>query len=140
MDIVTVANQVMPYITAAIGAYGAAVLTKTQDLAADESVNLGRRLLQRFLGREESRDRIEAAVQEVVETPDDEDSRAALRGQLKKALTADPRLAEDVVALLRAIPESAIAANNGSQIVSGSSISGDNIQIGSARDVDIHRR
>ncbi|NJP92831.1 hypothetical protein HCN51_25800 [Nonomuraea sp. FMUSA5-5] len=139
MDIVALANQVMPYITAAVGAYGGAVLTKAQDLAADESVNLGRRLLQRFLSREESRERIESAVQDVVETPDDEDLHAALRGQLKKALAADPGLAGDVAELLRTAPAAAIAANVGSQIVSGSSISGDNIQIGQARDVDIRR-
>ncbi|MFI7125762.1 hypothetical protein ACIBQ1_08710 [Nonomuraea sp. NPDC050153] len=140
MDIVTIAGQVMPYITAAIGAYGGAVLTRTQDLAADESVNLGRRLLRRFMNREESRDRIESAVQDVVETPEDEDIVAALRGQLKRALAADPELVKDVTELLRTAPAGAIAANDGSQIVSGSSISGDNIQIGQARDVDIRRR
>ncbi|MEU4511439.1 hypothetical protein AB0G05_18265 [Nonomuraea wenchangensis] len=140
MDVVTLANQVMPYITAAIGAYGGAVLTKAQDLAADESVNLGRRLLGRFLGREESRERIESAVQDVVETPEDEDLHAALRGQLKKALAADPQLLGDITELLRTAPPAAVAGNLGSQIVSGSSISGDNIQIGQARDVDIRRR
>lgn len=139
MDIVALANQVMPYITAAIGAYGGAVLTKTQELAADESVNVGRRLLQRFLGREESRARIEAAVLDVVETPDDQDLNAALRGQLKKALVADPELTKDVVALLNGAPAAAIAGNTSSPIVSNSTISGDNIQIGGARDVDIRK-
>ncbi|MEW1836780.1 hypothetical protein AB0392_02325 [Nonomuraea angiospora] len=140
MDIVAIAGQVMPYITAAVGAYGAAVLTKTQDLAADESVNLGRRLLRRFAKREESRDRIESAVQDLVETPGDEDLVAALRGQLKKALAADPELVRDVTELLRTASAGAIVGNDGSQMVSGSSISGDNIQIGQARDIDIRRR
>jgi hypothetical protein len=137
MDIATIASQVMPYITAAIGAYGTAVWTKTQDVAADETVGLGRRLLQRMAGREESRPQLEAAVADVAEAPGDEDFTAALRGQIKKALVADAQLAGDVAAMLNASP---IVAGPGSQIISGSHIGGDAIQIGAARDIDIHRR
>ncbi|MEU5864612.1 hypothetical protein ABZ815_25830 [Nonomuraea sp. NPDC047529] len=135
MDVVAVANQVMPYVMSAIAAYGTAVLTKTQDLAADESVNLGKRLLERFTKRDESRAQIEAAVQDVAEVPDDEDFPAALRVQLKKALAVDPVLAEDVVQLLGSAPAPSV-----SQSVAGSRIGGDNIQIGQARDVHIGRR
>ncbi|MGW2155412.1 hypothetical protein [Nonomuraea sp. NPDC001699] len=135
MDVVAVANQVMPYVMSAIAAYGTAVLTKTQDLAADESVNLGKRLLERFTKRDESRAQIEAAVQDVAEVPDDEDFPAALRVQLKKALAVDPVLAEDVVQLLGSAPTPSV-----SQSVAGSRIGGDNIQIGQARDVHIGRR
>jgi len=137
MDIAAIASQVMPYITAAIGAYGAAVWTKTQDVAADETVSLGRRLLQRLARREESRPRLEAAVADVAESPDDEDFTAALRAQIKKALAADAQLAGDIAAMLNASP---IVAGPGSQIISGSHIGGDAIQIGTARDIDIHRR
>ncbi|MFF4416404.1 hypothetical protein ACFYY8_28110 [Streptosporangium sp. NPDC001559] len=140
MNVADLANQVTPYVVAAIGAYGGAVLAKTQDLAADESVNLGRRLLRRFVKREESRDRIESAVQDLADEPEDEDALAALRGQLKRALAADPELAGDVARLLGAASASAPVVNSGGQVVSGSSISGDNVQIGSARDVNLHRR
>ncbi|MER7212307.1 hypothetical protein ABT340_35065 [Streptosporangium sp. NPDC000239] len=140
MNVADLANQVTPYVVAAIGAYGGAVLAKTQDLAADESVNLGRRLLRRFVKREESRDRIESAVQDLAGEPEDEDALAALRGQLKRALAADPELAGDVAELLRAASASTPVVNNGGQVVAGSSISGDNVQIGSARDVNLHRR
>ncbi|MEU1734995.1 hypothetical protein [Streptosporangium sp. NPDC020145] len=140
MNVADLANQVTPYVVAAIGAYGGAVLAKTQDLAADESVNLGRRLLRRFVKREESRDRIESAVQDLADEPEDEDALAALRGQLKRALAADPELAGDVARLLRAASASTPVVNNGGQVVAGSSISGDNVQIGSARDVNLHRR
>ncbi|MFC3979029.1 MULTISPECIES: hypothetical protein [Streptosporangium] len=140
MNVADLANQVTPYVVAAIGAYGGAVLAKTQDLAADESVNLGRRLLRRFVKREESRDRIEFAVQDLADEPEDEDALAALRGQLKRALAADPELAGDVARLLRAASASTPVVNSGGQVVAGSSISGDNVQIGSARDVNLHRR
>jgi hypothetical protein len=38
MDIATVAARVMPYLAAAIGAYGTAVWAKAQDVAAEETV------------------------------------------------------------------------------------------------------
>jgi hypothetical protein len=136
-DIAAIAGQVMPYVTAAIAAYGTAVWTKAQEAAADETVGLGRRLLQRLARREESRPQLEAAVADVAQAPDDEDFTAALRGQIKKALAADARLADDIAAMLKASP---IVAGPGSQVISGSHIGGDVIQIGTARDVNIHRR
>jgi len=137
MDVATIANQVMPYVTAAIGAYGAAVWAKAQETAADETVSLGRRLLQRLARREESRPRLEAAVADVADAPDDEDFTAALRAQIKKALAADAQLAADIAEML---PTSPVVAGPGSQIISGSRIGGDAIHIGSAHDVDIHGR
>ena len=136
-DIAAIASQMMPYITAAIGAYGTAVWAKAQETAADETVSLGRRLLQRLARREESRPQLEAAVADVADAPDDEDFTAALRGQIKKALAADAQLAGDIAEMLKASP---IVAGPGSQVISGSHIAGDAIQIGSARDVNIRPR
>ena len=48
---VELAAQVMPYVTAAAGVYGAAVLSKVEDEAADATVSLGRRVLQREAAR-----------------------------------------------------------------------------------------
>ncbi|WP_326824255.1 hypothetical protein [Streptosporangium sp. NBC_01756] len=140
MDAIELANQAMPYVTAAIGAYGLAVLTKTQDLVADESVNLGRRLLQRFINGAQNKKRIEAAVEDVTDTPDDEDSHAALRGQLKRALAADPDLLKDIAEMLRNAGGAVIAGNERSQIVNANLIGGDNLQIGEARDITFRRR
>lgn len=136
-DIASLVSQMMQYITAAIGAYGTAVWAKTQETVADETVSLGRRLLQRLARREESRPQLEAAVADVVEAPEDEDFVAALRAQIKKALAADASLADDIAAMLKTSP---IVAGPGSQIISGSHIGGDVIQIGTAGDVTIHRR
>jgi len=136
-DIAAIVSQVMPYITAAIGAYGTAVWTKAQETAADETVSLGRRLLQRLARREESRPQLEAAVADVADAPDDEDFIAALRGQIKKALAADAQLTDDIAAILKSSP---IVSGSGSQIITGSHIGGDAIQIGTARDVNIRPR
>ncbi|MBO3753126.1 hypothetical protein J5X84_44440 [Streptosporangiaceae bacterium NEAU-GS5] len=137
MDIAGLADAVMPYVTAAIGAYGAAVWTKAQDAAADETVSLGRRLLQRLHQGERARPRLEDAVADLIAAPDDADFQAGLRGQIRKALAGDEMLATEITAMLNASP---IVAALGSQVVSGSHVGGDAIQIGSARDVDIRRR
>ncbi|MFC5830847.1 hypothetical protein [Nonomuraea insulae] len=40
MDVSAVVALLMPYVSAVIGAYGSAVLTKARDVAADETVGL----------------------------------------------------------------------------------------------------
>ena len=106
LDIAALADQLMPYLTAAIGAYGAAVATKTQDVVADETVSLGRRLVRRLLTREQSRPQIEAALDDLAHARDDADTvdaTAALRLQVRKALTADPALAAGLAGMLPAV-------------------------------------
>jgi hypothetical protein len=44
-DIVQFMEQAGPYMTAAISAYGVAVLNRAEDAAADATANLGRRML-----------------------------------------------------------------------------------------------
>ncbi|GAA4261814.1 hypothetical protein [Dactylosporangium darangshiense] len=98
------ALAVVPYVTAAIGAYGTAVVDRARDAAADATadamVGLGRRLLCRFLRHDGSSVAVGAAVQDVAEDLQDPDRVAALRSQLRKALAADPQLAAEVAALL----------------------------------------
>ncbi|GLX92942.1 hypothetical protein [Herbidospora sp. NBRC 101105] len=98
-------------MTAAIGALGGAVWTKTQDAAAEGVVGWGRRLLGRVAEREEGRPALESAVADV---------------------------AADVQQMLAAATP--IIAGAGSQVISGSYIGGDAFQIGSAGSVSIHRR
>ncbi len=103
IDIAALADQLMPYLTAATGAYGAAVAAKTQDVVADETVGLGRRLVRRLLTRERSRPQIEAALDDLARSRNDadaDDATAALRLQVKKALAADPALAAELAGML----------------------------------------
>lgn len=115
-----------PYVSAAIGAYGSAVLTKAQDVAADETVSLGRRLLQRIWQRPESQAALGSAVSDRVQAPDGDDSLAALRLQIKKALAADPALAKELADMLgpaaasmtvSAVGERAVAAGTNTGII-----------------------
>ena len=49
-DAAALAAEATPYVSAAVGAYGGAVLARLRDDAADATVGLGRRLLQRMFG------------------------------------------------------------------------------------------
>jgi hypothetical protein len=93
------ANAVMPFVTAAIGAYGASVLAKTSELAADTPVARGTRILQRVFGRGDVHSkRVIAQVAEA--KPDDEPSHSALRRAIVEAFLADPHLSREVAAML----------------------------------------
>ena len=50
-EIAALVTDATPYLTAAAGAYGTAVLVKARDQAAGATVGLGRRLLQRVFGQ-----------------------------------------------------------------------------------------
>ena len=99
-DVTALAGVVVPYVAAAAGAYGAGVVARVQEVAADATVGLGGQLLRRLLGREESAPAVEAAVMDVAEDPTDEDRVAALRLQIRKALAADPSLTAEVESIL----------------------------------------
>ncbi|WP_239118400.1 hypothetical protein [Paractinoplanes ferrugineus] len=101
---IDLAAVVVPYVTAAVAAYGSAIAQRVQDGAVDATTDgtarLGRRLLNRILRRGESEPAIAAAVQDVADRPDDADRVAALRSQIRKAIEADTVLAADVATLL----------------------------------------
>ncbi|MET9682180.1 hypothetical protein [Streptomyces coeruleorubidus] len=135
-DVVQVVGEITPCITAAAGAYGVAVLVRTQDEAASATVALGRRLAQRIFGSRADGEELPEALADVVEEPDDPDTTAALRKAIRKALLVDEELASDVRALLGRAP-AATCTGDGSQVVTGSVIGGDSIQIGSVGG-DVH--
>ena len=131
-EIALLAGQAVPYMAAAASAYGGAVLAKVRDDAADATVGLGRRLLQRVFGTGKRR-QLPEPVQNVITDPQDSDALAALRLAVRKALAADQVLAADVRTLLSeagvtvaAFGERSIAA----QGISGIAATGDNVIIG----------
>lgn len=104
MEVSQLIDQSWPFISAAVGAYGAAVLTQATDASAVSTVSVGQRLLQRLWNREESRGHLERAVDGVVAEPEDDDAQATLRQEIKRALREDPALLEDVKAMLAEAP------------------------------------
>lgn len=104
-EIVQFLGQAAPYLTAALGAYGAGVLTRTEGAAVEATANVGRRLLQAVWRRrnEEGRAALEAAVHDASSEPEDDDAAAALRQQIKRALREDRELLLELTRLLPAV-------------------------------------
>ncbi|MER5462040.1 hypothetical protein ABT010_15380 [Streptomyces sp. NPDC002668] len=103
-EIVQFVAQAGPFLTAALGAYGAGVLTRTESAAVEATANVGRHMLQAVWRRrgEEGRAALEAAVQDAADAPEDEDAAAALRQQVKRALREDEELLRELAGLLPA--------------------------------------
>ena len=138
-DIAQVAGGAVPFVTAAVGAYGLAVLARTQEEAANVTVELGRRMAQRIFGSRAEGEQLPEAVADMVADPADPDTEAVLRRAVRKALLADEALVADLRALLAQAPAD-VRIGDGSQAVVGSVIGGDSIQIGSVgRDVRLGR-
>ncbi|MFJ3903856.1 hypothetical protein [Streptomyces sp. NPDC090025] len=95
-------GQTVPAISAAVSAYGAAVLTRAEDEAAGATVRLGQRLLERLRRSGPDRPALEAAVTDLAEAGDDEDAVAALRLRIRRALRDSPELRAELAALLPA--------------------------------------
>ena len=92
-----IADDIMPYVTEAIGTYGGAVLAKTNELAAGSSVARGTRILQRIFGRGDAGSR--RAIERVAARSGDD---LSLRLAILEAFEADPTLAGEIAAMLPA--------------------------------------
>jgi hypothetical protein len=99
-ELATLAAQSMPYLTAAVGAYGGAVLAKAKDEVADATVGWGRRLLQRIFGQRKAGETLPVALAEAIGHPGDQDYLNALQFAVRKALEADATLAREIEAIL----------------------------------------
>ncbi|NEB00360.1 hypothetical protein [Streptomyces sp. SID13726] len=135
-EIVQFVGQAGPYLTAALGAYGAGVLTRTENAAVDATANVGRRMLQSLWRRrdEQGRAELEAAVQDAAEEDGDGDAAAALRQQFRRALREDAELLRELVALLPAGAGQVTVTASGERSIAaqtiGTAITGDNTTLG----------
>lgn len=99
-EIAALVTDTTPYLTAALTAYGTAVLTKVRDDAADATVGVGRRLLQRVFGRRKEGEPLPIQLAEVVNAPSDTDALGALRLAIRRELEADAKMLADVREIL----------------------------------------
>ncbi|MCX4775816.1 hypothetical protein [Streptomyces sp. NBC_01264] len=93
-------GQAVPAISAAVSAYGAAVLTRAEDEAAGATVRLGQRLLERLRRNNPDRPALDVAVTDLAEADDDPDAVAALRLRIRQVLRDSPELRAELAALL----------------------------------------
>ncbi|MEV8397153.1 hypothetical protein [Streptomyces niveus] len=103
VDAVQLAQDLTPYATAAVTAYGAAVLARVESGAADATVLFGQRVLRRLTGRDApdaeptaEQDAVVHCITDLADAPDDADLAAVLRVQIRRLLTAEPDLAADI--------------------------------------------
>jgi hypothetical protein len=131
-SVIELAALTMSFVIAAVREFGAAVLEHAQDDAADATVGLGRRVLQRIFGTRAAGEQVPEPVADVAADPQDEDAVAALRLAIRKALAADPKLHADVEAMLASAGVSVTASGERSiaaQTISGVAATGDNTTI-----------
>jgi hypothetical protein len=134
-EIVQLIEQAGPYLTTAVGAYGAAVFTRAESAAVDASANLGQRILQAVWRRrgEQGRAELEAAVQDAAEAPEDPDAAAAVRQQVKRALREDVELRTELARMLPAAGETVNVTASGERSIAAKTITtavtGDNTTI-----------
>lgn len=134
-DVVQLVEWAGPHLVAALKAYGSGVLTRTENAAADQTANLGRRILQAVWRRrgEQEQAALEQAVGEAAEEPQDADAVAALRQQIKRALREDEELRRELADLFSQAPQSSVVASGERAIASGTNsgvqITGDNAQV-----------
>jgi hypothetical protein len=103
-EVASLAAEMTPYVSAAVGAYGGAVLAKARDEAADATVGLGRRLLQRIFGSGGEGEPLPEPLSVLAADPDDGDAKAAVRLAIRQVLADDPALQAEVRSLLASAP------------------------------------
>jgi hypothetical protein len=100
-DVAALVKDVTPSLISALRAYGGSVLAKINDDGADETVSLGRRLLQKVFGHKKDGEPLPTVLAEVIDNPDDEDYLGTLRTAIRKALQGDAQLLAEVREILK---------------------------------------
>ena len=129
---IEVATLVTTYVIAAVREFGGAVLNQAQADAAEGTVGLGRRLLQRIFGTHKAGEPLPEPLADAVADPQDEDAMAALRLAIRKALAADAGLRADVENMLASAGVTVTASGERSiaaETISGIAATGDNTTI-----------
>jgi ABC-type phosphate transport system substrate-binding protein len=102
--VASLAAEMTPYVSAAVGAYGGAVLAKVRDDTADATVGLGRRLLQRVFGSRGKGEPLPDPLSALAADPNDGDALAAVCVAIRRAMADDPALRADVQGMLASAP------------------------------------
>lgn len=103
-EVASLAAEMTPYVSAAVGAYGGAVLATVRDDTADATVGLGRRLLQRVFGSRREGEPPPEPLGALIADPGDDDALAAVRLAIRRALADDPSLQAEVRSMLASAP------------------------------------
>ena len=131
MDPATLAATALTVLTPYLAKAGGAVAGKIGEVLPEQAGKLWTAINAKFAGRPAA----EEAVKDLSHDPADEDNQAALRKELRKALSEDAQFMADLGPLLEnarkeSIQNSVIAGENGTAINVGGDVQG-NIVVGS---------
>jgi hypothetical protein len=107
-EIAELVTAATPYLTAAVGAYGTAVLVRVRDDAAGATVGVGRRFLQRVFGRKRDGEPLPQPLALLAADPGDPDALGAVRLAIGQALAADAAMLDEVRRILASAPRSSV--------------------------------
>ncbi|MFI7438701.1 hypothetical protein [Nonomuraea indica] len=110
-DLAALASDLSPYATAAISAYGSAVLTRSQDEAADATVRFGQKILKRIFRDDSPQKGTPKVVEELAADPGNTDLQAVLRVAIIKELKSNTELAAEVCNLMAEAPPASGVVN-----------------------------
>jgi hypothetical protein len=110
-EVASIAVEMTPYVSAAFGAYGGAVLAKVRDDAANATVGLGRRLSQRVFGRQSQGEPLPGPLADLAADPDDAMALNAVTYAIRKALEADAAMLAEVRTMLASAPGTSVTQN-----------------------------
>jgi hypothetical protein len=99
-EVATLVADATPYVTAAVGAYGGAVLAKVRDDTADATVGVGRRLLQRVFGQRTEEEPLPTPLAALAADSSDADALGMVRWTMRQALEADAAMLQEVRSIL----------------------------------------
>lgn len=123
VDPAALAQEITPYITAAVSTYGISVLTRAEDAAAGATVSFGQRLIGCLMRRERGgAGKVTSAVSEFAGSPGDARLQAAVRDAVAGAFRADPGLAAEIQAWRR--PGDVTVSALGSRSVAANTVIG----------------
>jgi hypothetical protein len=111
-EVATLIADATPYVTAAVGAYGGAVLSKVRDDAADATVGVGRRLLQRVFGQRPEDEPLPAPLAALAADPGDADALGMVRWVMRQALDADTAMLQEVRSMLASAQDGGTVRQN----------------------------
>jgi hypothetical protein len=123
VDPAALAQEITPYLAAAVRAYGTSVLAQTEDMAAGATVVFGQRLIRRLVRREPGgTGKVTSAVNELAGNPLDTGLQAVLRVAIAEAFRSDPRLAAEIEGWRR--PETTAISALGERSVAAHTVNG----------------
>lgn len=108
-EVATLVKDVTPALMAALRAYGGSALAKIHDDGADETVSLGRKLLQKIFGRQADSEPLPDVLVKVIDNPDDGDYLGALRATIREILGNEAQRLAEVREILKEAGTTVIA-------------------------------